>query len=134
MNIHKDCENYNGKKDYCLKFFEENVSERYKTCREYSEFNDKELARKWSNQMTNIRFETTEDTMNDCLTITDNTDKLKNGFDSELVIAPLEDASILVNELNVQCATVQMLREELESYEDPQDIDYWIQEVREDME
>ena len=84
--------------------------------------------------MTNIRFETTEDTMNDCLTITDNTDKLKNGFDSELVIAPLEDASILVNELNVQCATVQMLREELESYEDPQDIDYWIQEVREDME
>ena len=39
MNIHKDCENYNGKKDYCLKFFEENVSERYKTCREYSEFN-----------------------------------------------------------------------------------------------
>ena len=48
-NIHKDCENYNGKKDYCLKFFEENVSEKYKTCREYSEFDDKELARKWSN-------------------------------------------------------------------------------------
>ena len=133
MNIHKDCENYNGKKDYCLKFFEENVSERYKTCREYSEFDDKELSRKWSNQMADIRFETTEDTMNDCLTITDNTDKLKNGFDSELVIAPLEDASILVNELNVQCAIVQMLREELESYEDPQDIDYWIQEIREDM-
>ena len=84
--------------------------------------------------MIDVRFETSPDTMNDCLTITDNTDKLKNGFDSELVIAPLEDASILVNELNVQCATVQMLREELESYEDPQDIDYWIQEVREDME
>ena len=48
-NIHSKCENYNGKKDYCLKFFEENVSEKYKTCREYSEFNDKELARKWSN-------------------------------------------------------------------------------------
>ena len=133
-NIHKDCENYNGKKDYCLKFFEENVSERYKTCREYSEFNDKELARKWSNQMTDIRFETTEDTMNDCLTITDNTDKLKNGFDSEIVLYPLEDASILVNELNVQCAINKMLREQLESYEDPMDIDYWIQEVREDME
>ena len=84
--------------------------------------------------MTDVRFETKEDTMNDCLSITDSTDQLKNGFDSEIVLYPLEDASILINELNVQCATVQMLREELESYEDPQDIDYWIQEVREDME
>ena len=48
-NIHADCENYSPKKDYCLKFFEENVSEKYKVCREYSEFNDKELSRKWSN-------------------------------------------------------------------------------------
>jgi hypothetical protein len=48
-NIHETCENYNPKKDFCLKFFEENVSERYKVCREYSEFSDKELARKWSN-------------------------------------------------------------------------------------
>ena len=48
-NIHADCENYNPVKDYCLKFFETNVSERYDVCREYSEFNDKELSRKWSN-------------------------------------------------------------------------------------
>ena len=48
-NIHKDCENYSPKKDYCLKFFEENVSENYPVCKEYSEFNDKELSRKWSN-------------------------------------------------------------------------------------
>lgn len=48
-NIHKDCENYSAKKDYCLKFFEENVSEKYKVCREYSEFSDRELSRKWSN-------------------------------------------------------------------------------------
>lgn len=48
-NIHSDCENYNLKKDYCLKFFEENVSEKYSTCKEYSEFNDKKLSRKWSN-------------------------------------------------------------------------------------
>lgn len=83
--------------------------------------------------MTNVRFETTEDTMNDCLSITDNTDKLKNGFDSEIVLYPLEDASIVINELNVQCAINKMLREQLESYEDPMDIDYWIKEVREDM-
>lgn len=48
-NIHKDCENYNPKKDYCLKFFEEQVSKNYSQCKEYSKFNDKELARKWSN-------------------------------------------------------------------------------------
>ena len=48
-NIHKTCENYNEKKDMCLKWFEENVSKRYKTCREFSEFNDNELQRKWSN-------------------------------------------------------------------------------------
>lgn len=48
-NIHMDCENYVPNKDYCLKWFEENVSENYKVCREYSEFNDKELSRKWSN-------------------------------------------------------------------------------------
>ena len=48
-NIHENCENYNPKKDYCLKFFEENVSEKYKVCKEYSEFSDKELSRKWSN-------------------------------------------------------------------------------------
>ena len=28
---------------------EENVSEKYKVCKEYSEFSDKELSRKWSN-------------------------------------------------------------------------------------
>ena len=48
-NIHSSCENYISKKDYCLKFFEENVSRNYKVCREYSEFDDKKLARKWSN-------------------------------------------------------------------------------------
>ena len=74
--------------------------------------------------MSSVRFDTVDDVENDCLTVIDNEDQLRNGFDSELVIAPLEDASILVNELNVQCAIVQMLREELESYEDPQDIDY----------
>ena len=85
--------------------------------------------------MIDVRFETSPDTMNDCLSITDSTDQLKNGFDSEIVLYPLEDASIVINELNVQCATVQMLRRMLKSYDvDLEDIDYWIQEVREDME
>ena len=49
MTIHDNCENYSPKKDYCLKFFEENVSEKYKVCKEYSEFSDKKLSKKWSN-------------------------------------------------------------------------------------
>ena len=84
--------------------------------------------------MVDVRFETSPDTMNDCLTIEDNEDNLKNGFDSEIVLAPLEDAIAIISELNVQCAIVAMLKEQLESYEDPQDIDYWIKEVREDLE
>ena len=48
-NIHSNCDNYVAKKDYCLKFFEENVSENYLECKEKSVFNDKDLSRKWSN-------------------------------------------------------------------------------------
>ena len=48
-NIHLKCENYNPKKDMCLKWFESDVSRKYKVCREYGEFSDKSLQRKWSN-------------------------------------------------------------------------------------
>ena len=84
--------------------------------------------------MSDVRFETSEDTVNDCLTIEDNEYKLKTSFDSEIILYPLDDASAVIQELNVQCAINKMLREQLETYEDPQDIDYWIKEVREDME
>ena len=84
--------------------------------------------------MTDVRFETSEDIENDCLTITDNQDQLKTSFDSDIILSPLEDAEAVINELNIQCATADMLREQLEYHEDPQDIDYWIKEVRDDME
>jgi len=48
-NYHQKCDNYVPSKDYCLKFFEDDVSERYKVCREYSEFSDDNLQKKWSN-------------------------------------------------------------------------------------
>ena len=48
-NIHLNCDNYNAKKDLCLKWFETEVSKNYKDCSEKSVFNDKELSRKWSN-------------------------------------------------------------------------------------
>ena len=47
-NIHLDCENYNARKDMCLKWFEEGVS-KYNECAEKRRFSDAELQRKWSN-------------------------------------------------------------------------------------
>ena len=84
--------------------------------------------------MADIRFETTEDTMNDCITIIDNEEQLKTSFGSDIVLYPAEDASAVVDELNVQCAVNEMLIEHLERYEDPDDIMYWINEIMEDME
>lgn len=81
-----------------------------------------------------VRFETSEDTENDCLTIVDNQDKVKTAFDSEIILYPLEDAMNVIDELNIQCAIVDMLVDQLEVHEDIQDIEYWIREVREDIE
>ena len=47
-NVHLNCDHYNPKKDFCLKFFEHNAST-ISECKEKTVFNDKELSRKWSN-------------------------------------------------------------------------------------
>lgn len=83
--------------------------------------------------MTDVRLHVDEDYENDCITITDNLEQLQTSFGSEIILAPLEDASMIVRELNIQCAVVNMLIEELETYEDIQDIMYWIQEVVEEF-
>ena len=49
MTIHDDCDNYNSKKDMCLKWFETGIKDKYPDCIEKTTFNDKELSRKWSN-------------------------------------------------------------------------------------
>ena len=41
--------------------------------------------------MSNVRLTYTEDKFDDCITITDNTDKLKNGFGSDIILYPAED-------------------------------------------
>ena len=38
-NIHLNCDNFNAKKDFCLKFFRDNISE-LKECQEKTVFND----------------------------------------------------------------------------------------------
>lgn len=80
------------------------------------------------------RFKYQKNMMDDCITICDDGEKLKTSFDSEIILYPMEDAGAVIDELNIQCATVKMLVEQLESYEDIEDIKYWIREVREDME
>ena len=81
-----------------------------------------------------MRFKYQKDVSNDCITICDEEEKLKTSFDSEIILYPMEDAITVIDELNIQYATVKMLKEQLESYEDSEDIEYWIKEVREDME
>ena len=47
-NMHLNCDNYSPVRDYCLKYFQDNISS-MKECCEKSVFNDKEHQRKWSN-------------------------------------------------------------------------------------
>ena len=48
QNIHLNCSNYNPKRDMCLKWFEEGISQ-LKECKEKTVFNDDALQKKWSN-------------------------------------------------------------------------------------
>lgn len=83
--------------------------------------------------MTDVRLHVDEDYENDCVTITDNLEQLQTSFGSEIILSPREDAATLVRELNIQYAVVSMLIEELETYEDIQDIMYWIQDIVEEF-
>jgi len=79
------------------------------------------------------RYEISKDYSNDCITLTDNEDKLKTSFGSEIILSPLEDAETVINELNIQYSINKMLIEHLQMYEDIEDIKYWIEDIREDM-
>lgn len=48
QNIHLNCTNYNPHKDYCLKYFQDNITN-LKECKEKTTYNDNNLQRKWSN-------------------------------------------------------------------------------------
>lgn len=80
------------------------------------------------------RYKYQKDYENDCITICDEEDELKTSFDSEIILFPMEDAISVIDELNIQTAINKMLVEQLESYEDIEDIKYWIKEIRDDFE
>lgn len=80
------------------------------------------------------RYKYQKDYENDCITICDEEEELKTDFGSEIVLYPLDDAITVLTELNIQTAINKMLVEQLESYEDIEDIKYWIKEIRDDFE
>lgn len=86
--------------------------------------------------MVNVRFDTVEDLEDDCLTITDNKDELKTEFGSDIVLSPLTDATIVVNQLNKYQVIVESLTNELidSNYYHRDDVLYLIKEALEDME
>ena len=81
-----------------------------------------------------MRYKADVDTKNDVVTLIDEKGELKTDFDSELLLAPVDDAVIVIAELNRKEAIIKVLYDALLTYEDPQDIDYWIKSALEEME
>lgn len=65
-----------------------------------------------------MRYEYSEDSINDCITLTDNEEELKTSFDSEIVLYPMDDAITVIDKLNwyeqYYGLLVGMLKEHLE--------------------
>ena len=65
-----------------------------------------------------MRYEYSEDRINDCITLTDNEEELKTSFDSEIVLYPMDDAITVIDKLNwyeqYYGLLVGMLKEHLE--------------------
>lgn len=72
------------------------------------------------------------DLENDVVTLHDKNEELKSEFGSDIILAPADDAIIVIDELNKKDAIIKVLYDALLSYEDPQDIDYWIKEAEEE--
>jgi len=80
-----------------------------------------------------VRYKTSKDYTDDCITICDEKEELKTSFGSEIVLYPLDDALLVVDELNKKDTIIKVLYDALLNYEDKQDIEYWIDEAIEDL-
>ena len=61
-----------------------------------------------------MRYKTSKDYTNDCLTICDEEEELQTSFGSEIVLYPLEDAETVVDKLNFYELLVKELMMHLE--------------------
>ena len=72
-----------------------------------------------------MRYKVSKDYPNDCVTICDKKEELKTSFDSDISLSPLEDAIIVVDELNRKECIIHELKQTLrDNCFDEQDIDY----------
>ena len=80
-----------------------------------------------------MRYTVEPDLKDDVVTVYDEEEELKTEFDSEIMLAPVDDALIVVRKLNEYEAIVKELYEALLSHEDKQDIDYWMKSAVEEL-
>lgn len=78
------------------------------------------------------RYTVDVDYKDDCITVTDEKEELTTSFGSEIILAPAEEAEIVINELNKKEVIIKVLYDALLVHEDEQDIDYWIESALED--
>lgn len=74
-----------------------------------------------------MRYKFSKDYGNDCITVCDSKDELKTSFDSDITLAPMEDAITIVNELNKKECIIHELKQTLrDNHFCEEDIDYII--------
>ena len=82
-----------------------------------------------------MRYTKDKDYSNDCLTIRDEKERLKTSYDSDITLAPLEDAEIVVNELNRNECVNRALKQTLkDNFFTDEDIQYIVDAANDDFE
>ena len=74
-----------------------------------------------------VRYRYSKDYTNDCITVCDKKEELKTSFDSDITLAPLDDAITVVDELNKKECIIHELKQTLrDNHFCDEDIDYII--------
>ena len=63
-----------------------------------------------------MRYEYTEDTSDDCITLRDEKDELKTSFGSEIILFPAEDAITVIDKLNYYENFLNLLIKEVKGH------------------
>lgn len=72
-----------------------------------------------------MRYNYSKDYGNDCITVCDKKEELKTSFDSDITLAPMEDAIQVIEELNKKECTIHELKQVLrDNHFTDEDIDY----------
>lgn len=72
-----------------------------------------------------MRYNYSKDYSNDCITVCDKKEELKTSYDSDITLAPMEDAIRIIEELNKKECTIHGLKQVLkDNFFTDEDIDY----------